>query len=83
MYFPIRERRKQLKTSLEKAAIESGTTVSMWYKIETAERMPSLELANRVSKVLDWTLDEFFLQWNLTKSAREKEKTDKEQMIAN
>lgn len=66
---PIRARRENLGLSVEQAARAAGCTVSMWYKVETGERRPSLSLANRIARVLEWDLDTFFMAFTSTESA--------------
>ncbi len=71
MSLPIRDRRKKLKLSVDKAAHKANLTVSMWYKIESGDRVPHLPNAKQMADTLEWTLDEFFLAVNDTQSAKE------------
>jgi len=66
---PIRDRRQELGLSVEQAARASKCTVSMWYKVETGERRPSLPLASRMARTLEWDLNTFFMALTATQSA--------------
>ena len=56
---PVKERRKKLGLTVEEAARRAACTVSMWYKVESGARRPSIALAVRMASVLDWDLATF------------------------
>lgn len=57
--------------SVEQVAVDSGLTVSMWYKIESGQRRPSVDALERVGKALGCTVADLFLPPNCTIGAED------------
>lgn len=81
MELPIRKRRKDLHISVEQAAVKAGITVSMWYKIESGERTPSLQNARDIARVLNWTPNDFFVALDSTQSANDRRRSAAKEVV--
>lgn len=55
----IKARRQELGLTADEAARRAGCTVSMWYKVESGARRPSIALAVRMAAALAWDLATF------------------------
>lgn len=67
----IKELRSQKGLSVEQAAVASKLTVSMWYKIESGDRRPSVQTLEQVAAALSCSVADLFLPSDCTSGADE------------
>jgi len=60
MHNKVKEYRKKKNISIQNLAKEAGVTKSMIYQIEREEKLPSLKVAQRISKTLGESLEILF-----------------------
>lgn len=67
----IKTLRQARGVTVEQAAATSGLTVSMWYKIESGDRKPSVQTLERVAQALKCSVADLFVPKDCTKSANQ------------
>ena len=67
----IKELRQASGMSVEQAADAGGLIVSMWYKIESGDRKPSVQTLERVAAALKCSVADLFVPKDCTMSANE------------
>ncbi len=56
----LREIRKEQKIAVKELAQKTGVTHSMIYQVERDEKAPSLELAQKIARILEKSTDDIF-----------------------
>jgi len=56
----LREIRKEQKIAVKELAQKTGVTPSMIYQVERDEKAPSLELAQKIARILEKSTDDIF-----------------------
>ncbi len=67
----IKSLRSSRGLSVEQAAVSSGLTVSMWYKVESGDRKPSVQTLEKVADALGYSIRDLFMPPDCTQSTNQ------------